>query len=305
MSKNNSYNGWPGIESATDPRLTVIEPVPGRKFRVRAGDVATVFTHLIRRYHNEVEPIDKGQLDDWSYHYRAVRGSDSVLSNHASATAVDLNATKHPFRTSASQNMTPDQITACRKLVADFSPAIRWIEWSDPMHWEINYMSRGGTAGNVEALARRLEAGEANPQPTPPPPPVGRREPRPIDWKSDQGDLVKIVQEMVGVKADGARGPKTITATKTLQKRLKVRVDGLAGPATVEAYLLSQPNLYRTKPDSEMKAPAVKLVQWIGGEVPDGSFGEGTEKAVMEMQAWLGLPADGNVGADTKRGIVR
>ena len=49
----------------------------------------------------------------------------------------------------------------------------------------------------------------------------------------------------------------------------------------------------------------MKLVQWIGGEAPDGSFGEGTERAVMEMQAWLGLPADGNVGDDTKRGITR
>ena len=271
---------------------------------MRAGAVATIFTHLIRRYHNEVEPIDRGQLDDWGYAYRAVRGS-TTLSNHASGTGVDLNATKHPFRTSASQNMTPGQIAACRKLVADFAPVIRWIEGSDPMHWEINYASRGGTVGNVEALARRLKAGEANPRPTPPPPPVGRREPRPIDWKSGRGDLVKIVQEAAGVNADGIRGPKTLAATKELQKRLGVGVDGLAGPATVEAYLLSQPNLYRTKPDSEMRPPAVKLVQWIGRETPDGSFGSGTEKAVMEMQAWLGLPADGNVGADTKKGIVR
>ena len=300
----NSYNGWPGIKSTSDPRLTTIEPVPGRRFRVRAGDVATIFTHLIRRYHNEVEPINQGPLDDWGYAYRAVRGS-SALSNHASATAVDLNATKHPFRTSASQNMTPGQIAACRKLVADFAPVIRWIEGSDPMHWEINYMSRGGTVGNVAALAHRLEAGEVNPQPTPPPPPVGRREPRPIAWKSVRGDLVRIIQEAAGVKADGVRGPKTITATMALQKRLGVRPDGLAGPVTVVAYLLAQPNLYRTKPDSEMRAPAVKLVQWIGGESPDGSFGAGTEKAVMEMQAWLGLPADGNVGADTKKRIVR
>lgn len=302
---SNSYNGWPGVKSASG--LATIEPVPGRKFRVRAGDVATIFTHLIRRYHNEVEPIDQGQLDDWGYAYRAVRGSAS-LSNHASGTAVDLNATKHPFRTSASQNMTPGQITACRKIVADFAPVIRWIEGSDPMHWEINYMSRGGTVGNAADLARRLKAGEANPQPTPPPPPpppVGRREPRPIDWKSDRGDLVRIVQEMVGAKADGVRGPKTLATTKALQKRLGIPADGLAGPATVEAYLLAQPNLYRAKPDSEMDDPSVKLVQWIGGEAPDGSFGAGTEKAVMEMQAWLGLPADGNVGADTKKGIVR
>lgn len=39
----NSYNGWEGIPNSSDPRLTIIEPVPSRKFRLLKGDVATIF----------------------------------------------------------------------------------------------------------------------------------------------------------------------------------------------------------------------------------------------------------------------
>ena len=318
----NTYTGWPVIPSG-DARLTVIEPVPGRRFTVLAGPVATVLDWLIRRFHAEVEPIDQGILDDYGYNYRKVRGSDS-WSNHASGTAVDLNATKHPFKTRADQNFSPAQIAAVRQILADATingqQVVRWLDANDPMHFEINYVSRGGTPENVAKLAARLagQSTEVSPAPEPPagqstevspapePPAVQPRTPRPIDWTNPDDGLVRITQEIVGAKVDGIRGPKTKALTLAHQRKLGLAgADSLFGPKHAEAYLLSVPNLYRSKPDREMPAAAVKLVQWIGRETPDGSFGAGTEKAVMEMQAWLGLPADGNVGADTKKGIVR
>lgn len=167
-----SYNGWPAITRANDPRLTVITPVRGRSFRVCAGDVAVVFDWLIRRYHQEVDPIDGGQLDDWSYAYRAVRAGAS-LSNHASGTAVDLNALKHPFNTSAAKSMTRAQIAACRRLIADSivdgKPVLRWLEGHDPMHWEINRWSAGGDRTRVAKLAARIRATTTRPTPTQPP----------------------------------------------------------------------------------------------------------------------------------------
>ena len=154
----NTYTGWPVIPSG-DARLTVIEPVPGRRFTVLAGPVATVLDWLIRRFHAEVEPIDQGILDDYGYNYRKVRGSDS-WSNHASGTAVDLNATKHPFKTRADQNFSPAQIAAVRQILADATingqQVVRWLDANDPMHFEINYVSRGGTPENVAKLAARL-----------------------------------------------------------------------------------------------------------------------------------------------------
>lgn len=305
----NSYNGWPGIPTASDPRLTVIEPVPGRKFRVRAGDVATIFDWLIRRFHEEVEPIDQGVLDDWSYAYRAVRGG-STLSNHASATAVDLNATKHPFNTRATSNFTPAQIAAIRNILAfavvNGQSVLRWLDGHDPMHFEINYISRGGTVENVRVLANRIRALSA-PQPTPPPvPTLEPLAPRHIDWTNPNTDLVRITQEIVGVKVDGIRGTKTLAATKAHQKKLGIaKPDSLFGPGHAEAYLLSVPNLYRAKPDAEMPAAAIKLLHWIAGLRVDNSFGIGLEHAVKRMQRWADLYPDGNVGDDTKRKITR
>ena len=301
---SNSYNGWPGITSASDPRLTTIEPVPGRKFRVRAGDVATIFDWLIRRFHNEVEPIDTGQLDDWSYAYRKVREGSS-LSNHASGTAVDLNATKHPFQTRATSNFTTGQIAAIRRILADANrdaQVIRWLDGHDPMHFEINYMSRGGSPERVAALAARI-LGPATP---PPPAPLEPLAPRHIDWTNPDEALVRITQEIVGVTVDGVRGDKTRRATRAHQVYLGVRnTDSLFGPGHAEAYLLSVGNLYRAKPDKDMPAPAIKLLHWIAGLPIDDSFGPGLDHAVKRMQVWAELFPDGNAGNDTKRKIVR
>lgn len=305
----NSYNGWPGIPKASDPRLTVIEPVPGRKFRLRAGDVATIFNWLIKRFHNEVEPIDRGVLDDWSYAYRIVVGGSS-LSNHASGTAVDLNATKHPFNTKATANFSGAQILAIRQILADAKvngqDVLRWLDGHDPMHFEINYISRGGTVANVAALAARIRGASTPPKPTQPTQPTQPLAPRPIDWTNPDDTLVRITQEIVGVKVDGIRGDRTRAATKEHQRKLGIRnADSLFGPGHAEAYLLSVPNLYRAKPDAEMPKAAIKLLHWIAGLPVDDSFGPGLEKAVKMMQVWANLYPDGNVGDATKRAITR
>lgn len=300
-----SYNGWPGIPSASDSRLTVIEPVAGRKFRVRAGAVATIFDWLIKRFHNEVEPIDRGVLDDWSYAYRKVVGGSS-LSNHASGTAIDLNATKHPFRTKATDNFTGAQIRAIRRILADTAvdgvQLIRWLDGHDPMHFELNYISRGATVERVKELARRISGAPAPVASAP----MAALAPRPIDWTNPDKALVKITQQIVGAKVDGIRGHRTRAATKEHQRKLGIRnPDTLFGPKHAEAYLLSVPNLYRAKPDEKMPAAAIKLLHWIARMPIDDSFGPGLEEAVKRMQKWAGLHPDGNVGPDTKRAIVR
>ena len=182
---------------------------------------------------------------------------------------------------------------------------IRWLDGHDPMHFEINYVSRGGTPENVAKLAARLAGRSTEVPPPPAPPAIQPRTPRPIDWTNPDDALVRITQEIVGAKVDGIRGPKTKALTLAHQRKLGLAgADSLFGPKHAEAYLLSVPNLYRPKPDREMPAAAVKLVQWIGGTGADGSFGEGTERAVQGMQAWAGLYPDGNVGDDTKRKIT-
>jgi hypothetical protein len=81
-----SPNGWPASE---DRKALGIETftVPGTKIRFAcAKAVAPILVSFAKDFHELVEPIDEGQLDDWGYAFRQTRGSDRILSNHASGT---------------------------------------------------------------------------------------------------------------------------------------------------------------------------------------------------------------------------
>lgn len=128
-----SQNGWPEITSSRDSRLTASPWVTGP---VLAGDVAAVLDHVAERFDAEVEPVDVAS--SWGWAHRPVRaGTD--LSNHASGTAIDLNATAHPL--GASGTFTDEQVAAIRDILADVAPAVRWggdyPERPDEMHFEI------------------------------------------------------------------------------------------------------------------------------------------------------------------------
>jgi hypothetical protein len=62
-----------------------------------AKAVAPLLVGFAAEFHELIEPIDEGTLDDWGYCFRQVRGSTDNLSNHSSGTAIDLNATQHPL----------------------------------------------------------------------------------------------------------------------------------------------------------------------------------------------------------------
>lgn len=142
-----SQNGWPEITSARDSRLVAIPWVTGP---VLSGDVAVVLTHVAERFDAEVEPVDVAS--SWGWAHRPVRaGTD--LSNHASGTAIDLNATAHAL--GASGTFTDEQVAAIRAILADVAPAVRWggdyPDRPDEMHFEI----AAGPAA-VAAVAARL-----------------------------------------------------------------------------------------------------------------------------------------------------
>lgn len=130
-----SQNGWPVLN---EDGTTVIT-AGGRRWRVAKGQVATVFKAFIARYAREVERIDAGQLDDWSWAVRNVRGSTTSISNHASGTAVDVNALAHAR--GAEATFTREELLALHRLLDDF-PVIRWGGFFsttvDEMHFEIS-----------------------------------------------------------------------------------------------------------------------------------------------------------------------
>ncbi|VTR75847.1 hypothetical protein CHMI_00600 [Cellulomonas hominis] len=171
-----TQNCWPAITEGTDPRLEVSPWVTGR---LLAGDVRTVLDHVAARFDAEVEPVDVDS--SWGWAYRSVRGeggSDGAdgadgtdgtdgegadgsaevaggaeLSNHASGTSIDLNATEHPL--GATGTFTDDQVAAVRAILAEVAPVVAWGGdfggRADEMHFEIV-----GDAEAVAEVARRL-----------------------------------------------------------------------------------------------------------------------------------------------------
>ncbi len=135
-----SQNGWPVLSSN---RLTWFTAAGGR-FAAANSDVAFLAKYLIERFSKEVEPIKGKVLDDWSWAARNVRGS-SVISNHASATAWDLNATQHPLGVKGT--FTRSEIAKVHKILAAVTDGkghkvFRWgndyVGRVDGMHFEIN-----------------------------------------------------------------------------------------------------------------------------------------------------------------------
>lgn len=93
----NSQNGWQASKIRTEIGIDSFS-IPGTKVKLAcAKAVAPLLVGFAAEFHQLIEPIDEGGLDDWGYCFRQVRGSTDNLSNHSSGTAIDLNATKHPL----------------------------------------------------------------------------------------------------------------------------------------------------------------------------------------------------------------
>src|SRR5689334_15051147 len=93
-----SQNGWAVLWA---PPKAVKVPGTDLKLAVRSGDVATVLIEVARRFNAEVESLslpvrERPGYDDWAWAVRPVRGQSTGYSHHASGTAIDLNATRHP-----------------------------------------------------------------------------------------------------------------------------------------------------------------------------------------------------------------
>jgi hypothetical protein len=152
-----SYNGWDASPDKTSIGIVPLEiTVRGETFRFpggcKGGDVHTIFTHFLPRFHVRVEPLGDGGADEWGYAYRKNRNADN-LSCHASGTAVDVNSSEHP--NGARRTFTTDQVTALRTLLATYDGVLKWggdfHGTTDEMHFEIN-----GTPDEVHRLAVKL-----------------------------------------------------------------------------------------------------------------------------------------------------
>lgn len=134
-----SQNGW----TANNRALVSRRQVPGTDvwLTVRNGTAGELLLWTATQIDKRVESIDNGRggIDDWGYAERPIRGGVE-LSNHASGTAIDLNAPRHPL--GAVNTFNPSQRAEIRKIIAETSGAIRWggdyVGRKDDMHFEID-----------------------------------------------------------------------------------------------------------------------------------------------------------------------
>lgn len=154
----NSSNGWQVLDADTTgpyPRLRAWK-LPGvdRKLKLRDGSAGFLLSHLALWFDEDLERLDVGTYDDWAWASRPIRGSTSI-SNHASGTAIDLNATQHPMGVATSKTFSKAEIDKIHKRLAFYQGCIRWggdyQNRPDGMHFEINK-----SMGPVEKRAREL-----------------------------------------------------------------------------------------------------------------------------------------------------
>ena len=169
-----SQNGY----FANDRSLVTTISIPGGRVSCRKDyGIPVIAKELFTRFHNEVEPLE--WPGNWGYASRPIRGSSTELSNHASATAWDANAPKHPLGKSGT--FSSKQVKAIRKILNDFDGVLRWggdySRRKDEMHFEINKDEK-----SCQKLADKiLKGGGTKPKvpAKPKPKPKGKREDAP------------------------------------------------------------------------------------------------------------------------------
>jgi hypothetical protein len=130
-----SYNGWNA--GTRETAKVVVRTVPGTNVALPLNrDAADLLVWVAEQFHETVEPLHSGWC--WGWADRLVRGSTKV-SNHASGTAIDLNAPKHPLGKKGT--FTASQERRIRAIVAK-AGAVTWggdyQQRTDEMHFEIS-----------------------------------------------------------------------------------------------------------------------------------------------------------------------
>ena len=149
-----SYNGWPASKDQAEIGIKSY-PVPGTASKLRCAEaVAPLLIGLAAEFHELIEPLNVGSLDDWGYCYRPIRGQTDKLSNHSSGTAIDLNASRHPLGQVGT--FESGKVPMLRALAHKYG-----LTWGgdyksrkDEMHFEISI-----DAVKVAALIKKIQGG--------------------------------------------------------------------------------------------------------------------------------------------------
>lgn len=115
-----------------------------------------------------------------------------------------------------------------------------------------------------------------------------------------KGRAVKLWQDFLCYKgyqivADSDFGPATVKATAAYQRSRGLSGDGKVGVLSWSQAALGV-KLGSTGPEVEIWQA---ICGWVHGNGIDGVFGAGTDQRTREIQRWLGVTPDGDVGPAT------
>lgn len=135
-----AQNGWPVGKRADLHVQNYLVDGANQHFAL-IPQTAPVLCAFLAEFNKLVEPINaKGTVfDDWAFNEMELIPGQTVYSNHAAACAVDVNSTKHVWK-SPTSGYTSMQETMIDGLCKKYG--IRWgwrykFGWKDPMHFEI------------------------------------------------------------------------------------------------------------------------------------------------------------------------
>lgn len=202
-------------------------PVPGtnRTLELRAGSVRIVLDHFCAEFHHRVEKLDEPERDDWGWAPPTPIPGSADYSNHGSGTAVDLNATRHPWGVRGT--FTTQQVSEIRQILGELGEVVRWggdyVGKVDEMHFEIN-----APTVDVENVARSLRLDEGSSGVT-------------TLQRGSSGEAVRALQMRLNrdyprysnLVVDGIYGPATESVVREFQSRAGLTADGVAGPRTL------------------------------------------------------------------------
>lgn len=295
-----SQNGWVANDSSKVSR----QQVPGTNvyLTVRSDAPGQLLLGVAALFDKMVEDIDVSQAygtpDDWGFAVRPIRGGVE-LSNHASGTAIDLNATRHPLGTDPTRNYSPLQIAAIHQIIGWTGGVVRWggdyIGRKDGMHFEIN---DGMDMVQCERALATINAKVAEvlnrptPQPLPTPAPQPQPGPAPSEQvKKDQFDLTDTGFPTGGI--DGVWGPKSVAACKAFQFAAHIAVDGICGPNTRTA-LHKVPSWHGGEDGGHSALEWQRKLKEHGWHIEtDGIWGPHSKSILRQFQQDKGLSVDG------------
>lgn len=280
-----SYNGWSAAKGWTigngylEPLVVRGEPFsPG----VRAGHVREVLQYVAEQLDARVEKIDFGHAaDDWGYSFRANTNNPSQLSCHASGTAIDFNATRHP--NGKKNTFSAAQFAEIDKILAEVNGTVRQLRGYDEMHFEI--CKSPELVKKAADKIRHLLGSVSRPVPKPSAPTTGVNE------------GVRAVQDRLNglgfgpLVNDGIPGPKTTAAVKAFQFAAGIGVDGDFGPLS-----WSTSNRVPAYPGESARAFQQRLKDRGWKIVVDGAWGPNSTKILRSFQSEKGITSDGKMG---------